>query len=847
MKLTRLPAYTLGLILSLVSIAHAQSGGVGGSQSGGTQTFPGQNPAPSTQSTPAAAAATGTAPGTAPAPTPGAAATATGTAAPAAGATTDNGGTMSTIVVSGTVEGSVLPTEQTVTSVLGADISVQDTPRTVTVVSSELLSDANISSLADFVKVAPSAYTTDQFGVASVPNIRGQNAEVYINGMLRTTRSDGPPTSFNSVEQADVVAGPATVYLGPTANTGGYVNLVTKQPFFDTFHDDTEFTFGSYAEKIWTEDFGGPIIKNVLAYRASYQGDYSGSYYENEKTESNDGYIALGWTPNKDFRVDFNSEIYDGRFNENTGLNRPTQGLIDGLNYSTGGTTAFGGTYVNGTGVAGPAPTTNPGTFAGIIDSPGTQKISASDTLVSPEDADFSKDINAELMETYNLNDNITLINHTYYEYFELRNSEFAQLYVNLPTSNILQDRAEAHIDFDLPIGGGTKVDAASTDAKDGTDGKDMKHMSQVEAPLVFKNEIITGVAFKYVNAIAYGDFFNEYLNATDLTSQNYVETAYEASAFYQHQITFTPEWMLIYGARADTIFDRLRDPLADEGDGTYPNDYDTTIQVEPTADASIDYKPATWVTLYGTFDFNESSPGNSAGGFDTFSNGGQAADYHYKNYLYEIGAKFNLLDNKLYTAIDGYYQTHNATDAFGDTTTIRTLGAEISTTYQPSKDFYMEFNESYLDAIVVDPGAQFTENVYDTFSTNSVGVSGTGVGSPNFIPEPPGHYRESGLPQMIFAGTANYKLPYGFTVSAGYTITDPIPTSEAENVWIPWQYEIDASLAYKYKDFFAKATFYNITDQTNFSTGGYLEGGGNDLITVKEPFHMEGTVGYKF
>jgi hypothetical protein len=99
----------------------------------------------------------------------------------------------------------------------------------------------------------------------------------------------------------------------------------------------------------------------------------------------------------------------------------------------------------------------------------------------------------------------------------------------------------------------------------------------------------------------------------------------------------------------------------------------------------------------------------------------------------------------------------------------------------------------------------------------------------------------------MIFAGTANYKLPYGFTVSAGYTITDPIPTSEAENVWIPWQYEIDASLAYKYKDFFAKATFYNITDQTNFSTGGYLEGGGNDLITVKEPFHMEGTVGYKF
>ncbi len=83
--------------------------------------------------------------------------------------------------------------------------------------------------------------------------------------------------------------------------------------------------------------------------------------------------------------------------------------------------------------------------------------------------------------------------------------------------------------------------------------------------------------------------------------------------------------------------------------------------------------------------------------------------------------------------------------------------------------------------------------------------------------------------------------------VSMNYVITDPIPTSEAENVWIPWQYEIDASLSYEHKGFSAKLTLYNITNQYNFSSGGTLTGSGNDLITIHEPFHLEGTLGYKF
>jgi outer membrane receptor protein involved in Fe transport len=864
MKLIRIVGCLLPLIF-LTAIAHAQSaGGIGGSQSqssgqGGVQ------PPPPTTATPAEAQAKGIPPATAPNPpapvstSPAATPSASTAPAPAPGTT----GQMQTIVVTASAEGSVLPNDQSVSSVYGGDISVQDTPRSVTVVNSQLLQDANITSLSDFVKVAPSAYTTDQYGVANVPVIRGQTAEVYINGMQRTTRTDGPPTSFNSVEQADVVAGPASSIYGPTANVGGYVNLVTKQPYFDRFHDDTEFTYGMYDEKLWTEDFGAPIIKDELAYRISYQGDYSGSYYNNELTNSNDGFVALAWTPTKDFRLDFNSEFYVARFSENIGWNRPTQGLIDNNQYSTGITTtgAFGG---------GPYPG---GTYRGLINSPGTEYLSPQTTLVSPDDSNYGKDLNGELTLTYNINSDMTIIDRTYYEYLESRDYAISELYVNQLNNNTVQNRLEFHWDFDTPIGG-----SGSDPASDKKDAKDMKQMSEIDPPLVFKNEIIAGFAFKWVNALGYSDYFNEYLNATDLTTGTYPtvnnqsapgytkvypvagtnfsaapgqnigstnqENAYVASAFFQHQITFTPQWMLLYSGRADLISDRVTNPIP--GPEVSGIAYSTT-QLLGTGDVSLDYKPMPWMTAYLTFDYNQSASGTEDGGYDTFANKLVPSDFHHENFLYEGGVKLDLLDHTLFSTVDGYYQTHSVTNAFGVTSEVRTLGAEISTTYQPDKHFYLTLNESYLDATLIDPGGQFTPNVYDAFTTSSVGVNGTGFGAPSFVAPPKGHYRESGLPQFLLAGTANYRFDNGLGFSLGYEITDPIPTTELANVWIPWQYELDSSVFYNYKNFSARVTFFNITNQENFSTGGYISSSGGDLVTVKEPFHVEGTIGYKF
>jgi outer membrane receptor for Fe3+-dicitrate len=64
--------------------------------------------------------------------------------------------------------------------------------------------------------------------------------------MLRTPQSDG---RFNSMERFDIIKGSAEVVYGPTGNLGGYVNLVTKRPYFDTTHATATLTDGEFGAR----------------------------------------------------------------------------------------------------------------------------------------------------------------------------------------------------------------------------------------------------------------------------------------------------------------------------------------------------------------------------------------------------------------------------------------------------------------------------------------------------------------------------------------------------------------------------------------------------------------------
>jgi hypothetical protein len=772
---------------------------------------------------------------------------------------TPSSGELSTITVQGVApENAVLPTVAPISSAYGTDMSILDTPRNVTVVSQEILKTTDIRRVEDFLKVAPSVYTNNQWGGANTPMIRGQMAEVFQNGVERTTKTDGLPFSFNSVESMDVIPGPASSVYGPSQYTGGYINLTTKQPYFDGFHGSSSFTAGYWDTYRWQEDFGGPIIPDKLAFRLSYEGENSQSFYNNVVTQSQDIYFALTYTPSDRFTVKFNTELFVDRFNEPAGWNRPTQQLIDD------------GLYITGEPVGGRQ-------FLGVIIPTGVTRIGRSVTLIAPSDSDYGKDYNAQLEATLVINDNISLVNRAFFEYYYQRDREDAQRWNNLVNSKVVQDRLELHIDYDLPFGW-------ASGGEPPVNGK--QPVSLIPNSGVMKNNIITGVAFKFVDVTSYEDFFNEYLNGQDLTlspstfpitnlfgvlripgtdnlygatavgyNSQYPfsipgtlrEVAYEASWFFQDNVAITNHLNVLFGGRLDLIADSASDPLAPPG---YTPASDSTSQLLYSGNISMTYKTTDWMTNYFTAEFNESFEGSYSGGFAYLSQYAlgvgrlPSVNYHYENVLYEAGAKFDLLDHKLFVSLAGYHQEHNVTTTLGAVTAVRTNGAELVTTYQPNKNFYTNFSLSYIDSVEVDPGtSQQTRNVYDAFAA----PVGTGVGSPNFLPYAPGHYRQPGLPHWLINGIASYELNCGLGASLNFVVTSPIPTSELQNVWIPWQYELDASIFYKRKNFEARINFLNITDQKNFSTGGSWSQNGNDLVAPLLPFHIEGTVTIRF
>ena len=777
---------------------------------------------------------------------------------------------MSTIVVNAVPpEQNIMPTSRPSNSVYGMDLPVLDTPRSATIISREQLSQIDIQDARDYSKLTSDAYTESDFGTPATPSIRGQPADVLINGIRTGVNADGngPPVDFNNIESVNIVKGPPNATTGTSIFVGGYVDEITKRPYFDKFQGDASTTIGMYDQFRQSLDFGGPIVKDQLAYRISYSGQESGSYYDLVHDDSQSGYMALSWIPSDKYSLDFNASYDTVDYLENNGINRVTQNLIDNGNYQSGQTLPVTGGF---------ATSALPFPIPGFTNAPytptGTGQISRSTNTHNPNDGAYAKTANTQAIQTFTFNDDLKLVSNSYWQYIYWRTLNGQGYDQVTDGDNTADQRVSLIWDTDIPV-----IDPSTSGGT--SDPKDVKSIvspKETDPGLTFHNTLNTGAEFRFENHNDYQSFAAEPFNAFDLNASNsdinvpigvqeaagafhipgmpsqYLfapgaavsgrSQSFQTGLYAQDVLQFTPQWSLFFGGRADILYVSAQDPP-----GTPGQTFGETTQVLPNFNVSPTYKPFPWMTLYGTFNRGQ-APGNTGQSGAFTPEDLNEREFHEWATLYEAGAKFSLIQDKLFTTVTLYRENRYDPASSGGSYRQQINGAEWDLSYQPDKHFYTTLSYSYAYSHDFDPG--FIHAVYPVDQPGAAVPGGTiAYDDPSFLQSgvnaATGTYKSPGFPNHVINALAVYKFDNGFGVSADAQATSPINVTWVSDVQIPWQYNIDFSAFYTWKQSEVKLSVYNATDQKNWGSVNPIYG--LDSVFASEPIHLEGTLKIHF
>lgn len=170
--------------------------------------------------------------------------------------------------------GFVLP-NQPIESAIGFSKSILETPRSVSVFSSEMIDSLSLSEVSDLSRVAPSTNTVTRWGVQGNIDIRNMTADTYFRGMKRIEPQGNSRTVLAANEQIEVVRGPAPSYFG-AGKIGGYTNLIPKSgrarsgAFLTEDEGYVEITTGEYRKRVLTAGYGGPLQLGLEDLRGGY-------------------------------------------------------------------------------------------------------------------------------------------------------------------------------------------------------------------------------------------------------------------------------------------------------------------------------------------------------------------------------------------------------------------------------------------------------------------------------------------------------------------------------------------------------------------------------------------------
>lgn len=228
-------------------------------------------------------------------------------------------------------------------SAYGLNLSYDETPRAIGVVSDETIRRFGIDTVDDLSAFSPGTFTGSFFGVPGSVNLRGNRADTYLRGFKRVENPGSFPTPIAASERIEIVRGPTPPAYG-AGRVGGFLNITPTTA--KTRRDlgprgavaEAGLTFGSFGKAVGFADLGAAF---ALA------GGEAGAFVHIEREDSNSFYrgveprrthvqAALSFSKGP-FELETGAVVFaaDG-YRQTIGWNRVTQALIDDGVYITG-------------------------------------------------------------------------------------------------------------------------------------------------------------------------------------------------------------------------------------------------------------------------------------------------------------------------------------------------------------------------------------------------------------------------------------------------------------------------------------------------------------------------------
>lgn len=755
----------------------------------------------------------------------------------------------------------VLPPTEPSQSVFGFGKSLLETPRSVSVVSAEMIAQYGVDNIEGLAAIVPSSYTTSSFGIAGSLDLRGTSGENYFRGMKRIENGGVYPTPIGATDRVEVVRGPPSPVYGP-GKIGGYLNFVPKSSragtgkYLEKGTGKMAVTAGSWDKHIATFEQGGPLrigTTRPAGYYIYSMLENSGSYYRNAGNEQFLLQSSFDFELTDNWRLEFGQQYHEWSSIEISGINRLTQEYIDNGAYVSG--KPLFNVDTNGDGLITPAEFTAAGgitrsfaygtpaatVIAGLgkaygLDPATLKTVHLDGNLILSDQGDYANARSAiYFLDLINdRNENLTIKNQTIVDTIK-RKKDTSQGFATMASGFLAENKTTVSHKL-APMKGFAMTNTASLSAR----YFDGENRSYTSTQPFNRRDLAEGALNSYDRIWSPLD--------------NDVLAPWNANRDSEHKdyglgllsdMTIGGKLDVIAGGRVDYLDIWARADPNSTGDGAASGVFKTTgVANSETAYSwmlSTTYNFRSSLVPYATYSRQQSMQIGNIGDIIP----GNVATPITESELKEAGIKSSLFNGKLFIATAAYEQTREAInpDTFESFTT-RGRGIEFEARYAPTSQLSFTASANWQKTIYLRPPTSFT------VPAEFFGVPGWmaygGLLTVTNIPADAGYLERGGLPDKVMSlyGTYNFRNGFGFTVGGIYTAA--MTSGSAKTFILPSVFRVDGSIYYTTRTWEARLRVNNATDERYFQSNS-PDNNGNTVAIQKLPRNIEGSFAYRF